>query len=233
MLRVKSWQRLHLDSRKVLGFATACGVASGTVVYSTTQNVMAADSPLLGGLVAIMVFYLVCSLPKRVEASASFSQAREAPALAVLGSATLEATHSRTKALLLLRSGESAISSVLNRTKREILLGRPPDAAVAQSASLVSGSTYEVLRTLTSADVEAMSEGGEEALAIEKSSQLGEETRSPLFFAAAFFVPLMLLLYAVMAHVGDGLELAELVVLQVIILDIAFYFSTADPRRGA
>jgi hypothetical protein len=42
----------------------------------------------------------------------------------------------------------------------------------------------------------------------------------------------MLLLYAVMAHVADGLELAELIVLQVVILDIAFYFSTADPRRG-
>jgi hypothetical protein len=43
----------------------------------------------------------------------------------------------------------------------------------------------------------------------------------------------MLLLYAVMSHIADPLELAELVVLQVVLLDIAFYFSTADPRRGA
>jgi hypothetical protein len=233
MLRVKAWQRLNLDPRKMLLFSGALASVSGLVVFSATRDIMATNSPILSALVSAMVFYLGCSLPRRVEASASFSQSREAPALAVLGSATLEATHSRSKAVLFLRSGERTISSLLERIRRDILLGYPPDAAVEQAAGLASSSTYEVLRSICSPEQLTITEEGEEALAIEKSSQLGEETRSPLFIAAAFFVPLMLLLYAVMAHLAQPLDLAELVVLQVVLLDIAFYFSTSDPRRGA
>ncbi|HYB45348.1 MAG TPA: hypothetical protein VEC92_02385 [Nitrososphaerales archaeon] len=232
MLRVKAWQRLNLDPKKMLVFAGSLAGGSGLVVFSTTRDMMATDSPILSALVAAMVFYLACSLPRRVEASASFSQSREAPALAVLGSATLEATRSKSKAILFLRSGESAISSVLEGVRRDILLGSPPDVAVEQAAALASSSTYEVLKSICSPEQLTIADEGEEALAIEKSSQLGEETRSPLFVAAAFFVPLMLLLYAVMSHVAEPLDMVELVVLQVVILDVAFYFSTSDPRRG-
>ncbi len=232
MFRVRAWQRLNLDPRKVLCFSGAAGAASGTVVFESTRNVMAADSPILSVLVSVVVFYLACSLPRRIEASAALSQSMEAPALAVLGSAALEATHSRAKAVLLLRSGEKAVSSLLARARRDILLGIPPDVAVDKAAMLASNSTSEVLRSISSPGHPNPVDEGEEALAIERSSNLGEETRSPLFIAAAFFVPLMLLLYAVLAHIGEPLELAELVVLQVVLLDVAFYFSTADPRRG-
>ena len=229
---MKAWQRLNLDSRKMLCFSAACAGASGALVLATTAKVMAGDSPILGALVSATVFYLACSLPRRIEASAALSQSKEAPALAVLGSAILGATHSRSKAVLLLRSGESAIASVLAGARRDVLLGRPADAAMGRATVLASSSAAEVLRSVAAAEQPAISDEGEEALAIEKSSRLGEETRSPLFVAAAFFVPLMLLLYAVMAHVAEPLELAELVVLQVILLDIAFYFSTSDAGRG-
>ena len=192
---------------------------------------MAADALVLSALVGAMVFYLGCSLPKRFEASASLSQSKESPALAVLGSATLEATHSRSKAVILLRSGEPSISSVLESVRRDVLLGRPPEVAAEKASILASSSPREVLQSVCSPDRLSVSDAGEEALAIERTSQLGEETRSPLFIAAAFFVPLMLLLYAVMAHISEPVNLAELVVLQVVLLDVAFYFSTSDPRR--
>lgn len=233
MFRVRTWERLNLDPRRVVCFSGACAAASGTVVLAATARVMAGDSPIVSALVSVTVFYLACSLPKRVEASEALSQSKEAPALAVLGAAVYGATHSRSKAVLLLRSGEKAIGSILAGARRDVLLGRPADVAMARAATLASSSALEVLRAITSPDQIAASDEGEEALAIEKSSQLGEETKSPLFFAAAFFVPLMLLLYAVMAHVAESLELAELVVLQVVLLDIAFYFATSDAGRRA
>lgn len=232
MLRVKAWQRLNIDPMKMLSFSGLLAAGSGLFVFATTRDVMAADSPILGAVVSAMVFYLGCSLPRRFESSASLSQSKEAPALAVLGSATLEATRSRSRAVLLLRSGERAISSVLESVRRDILLGCPPEVAVERATTLASSSAYEVLRSICSPELLKISEEGEEALAIERTSELGEETRSPLFIAAAFFVPLMLLLYAVMAHIARPLDLAELVVLQVVLLDVAFYFSTSDPRRG-
>lgn len=232
MFRVKTWQRLNLDSGKVLCFSFAVAAAAGLVVFAATADAMAADSPILCALVSVMVFYLACSLPRRIEASNSLSQSKEAPALAVLGSVALEATHSRAKAVLLLSSGERSVSEVLAGARKAILLGHPPEQAVAGAVNLASGSAAEVLRSVASQGQWSVFEEGEEALAIEKSSQLGEETRSPLFVAAAFFVPLMLLLYAVTARVAEPVSLAGLVVLQVVILDIAFYFSTSDPRRG-
>lgn len=229
---MKAWHRLGLDPKKMLFFAGALGLAAGLLVWTTTRGVMGDDAPILSALVSVMVFYLASSLPRRAEASASLSQSREAPALAVLGSATLEATNSRSKSVMMLVSGEKVVSSLLKRVRREILLGCPPEVAVTQAQSLASSSTYEVLRSLASPERWNIEEEGEEASAIEKSSQLGEETRSPLFIAAAFFVPLMLLLYAVMAHISATLELAELIVIQVVLLDVAFYFSTASPGRS-
>jgi len=231
--RVRAWERLNIDSMKMVTFSTTLSIGSGALVYSITERMMASDSVVLGAIVAIMVFYLSCSLSKRIEASASLSQAKEAPALAVLGSATLEATRSRAKAVLLLKSDEDSIASALESVSRKVLLGCPPGVAVRELESLSSGSALEVLQSLASPESSLAPQEGEEVAAIENSSRLSEETRSPLFMAAAFFTPLMLLLYVVMAHVGGAAELAELVVLQIVLLDIAFYFSTSDPGRTA
>jgi len=51
--------------------------------------------------------------------------------------------------------------------------------------------------------------------------------------AAAFFTPIMLTLFAVLVHLDDPRGFAELVFVQLVILDISFNFSSSERRRLA
>lgn len=215
----------------MLTFCSLCGCAAWAAVYATSRDVMPGDAFLLSCILSAVIFYLASSLPRRIEGAAALAQSREAAVLAVMGSTALEATRSRTKATLLLRSSEGAVCSALREVRRNILLGVPASVAVAQSSGLASRAVREVLRSVSSPGTAVIVEEGEEANAIARSSQLGDETKSPLFMTVAFFAPLMLLLYALMAHVTGLTGLSELVLLQVILLDVAFYFSSADAVR--
>ena len=53
----------------------------------------------------------------------------------------------------------------------------------------------------------------------------------PVFIAVCFFAPIMLLLFAVLTRSTTPLELGELVVLELILLNIAFAFSSRERRR--
>lgn len=231
MVKLSAWEHFHLDPRRMLAFCLSCSLSAGVAVRMITANVLGTDSLPLSGIVSAIVFYLALSFPKRLVESAALAQSREAPALAVMGSATLEATHSRTKAVLLLSSGNDDVSSVLLEARKRILRGYPANVAIGGIDGLASSSTAEVLRSIASAERPQISEGGEESQGIVQSSQMAEESKLPIFIAVAFFAPIMLLLYAIMSHVGEAAGLAEVVALQVVLLDIAYYFSSSDRRR--
>jgi hypothetical protein len=88
-----------------------------------------------------------------------------------------------------------------------------------------------ILASIGSLDPGRSAEGGEEAEGIITNSQLAEESKMPLFMAVAFFTPLMLTLYSIFAHVATPLAFAELLGAQVAMLDIAFYFCSAERER--
>lgn len=231
MVRVRAWEYFRLDPKKVFAFSLLAGLSGGSAVFFLTRDVLEGNSLPLSILISSLVFYLGLSFPGRLAEAARLAQSKEAPALAVMGAATLEATHSRTRAILLLRSGDRDVSATLLGARRRILRGYPADVAVAQSGELTSSSAAEVLRSLASQEHSGIVEGGEESQGILQSSQLADESKLPMFTAVAFFAPIMLLLYAIMSHVGDPTRLAEVVVLQVVMLDITFYFSSADRWR--
>jgi hypothetical protein len=52
---------------------------------------------------------------------------------------------------------------------------------------------------------------------------MSAETRFPVFMTVTFFTPIMLLLYAVFSHFTSPQRIVELVALEVVILDLAFY----------
>jgi hypothetical protein len=232
MVTVRAWDRMGLDHRKVLAFCSVSAVAAGAAVRLPTVTVLQGDSLLLSLLVAAVAFYLAATLPRRLEGAAALAQAREAPALAVMGSAILEATHSTTRAILLLRSSDEIVSSTLLDVRRRVLLGHPAEVAVAQAGRLASGSANEVLGSIAAPEHPRITEEGEEARGISDSSRMADESKLPLFTAVAFFAPIMLVLYAIMGHVTDPFGLAELVGLQVVLLDIAFYFSSSNTRSA-
>ena len=193
---------------------------------------LGAAAPELSLVVAITVFYMVVSLPKRLFDASSFSQSQEAPSLSVMASVDFEATHSRSRTMLMLRTSDPEISGALERIRRAILLGEPPGPVAVESAKTLSSySAAGVLRKAATLSPQSIQEGGEESLGIVGSLQLAEESKLPLFMTLCFFSPIMLLLYAVFSHLEDPRSLAELVGVQLVILDVSFQFTSTERKR--
>jgi hypothetical protein len=213
-----------------LGLLSSAG--AGILFYVTTAGLLGSDSPAISVLLGGVVLYLILLWPKRMLDSAALSQSREAPSLAAACSANLEATHSRPRSILLLDSRDETVRASLVEAKRRLLLG----FGVGESLSLVrkrvvSQSAGDVLDSLTFADPRTIEEGGEETQNLAQASRLSEESKLPLFMAVAFFTPILLTLFAVLTHQSGPSSFAELVVLQLVVLDIAFYVSSAERSR--
>ena len=230
-MKVASWEYYRLDHLKMMLLGCALGGFGGLAVYFLTKGVLGGGAIELCVVIALVLSYLTLSFPKRLFDSASLSQSREAPVIAVMGSANAEATRSRTRTMLFLTSGEPAVAAVLGAVRRKILLGFAPASAVSQVEDRVASySMRSLLMVLATRPGEAP-EGGEESKGITQSSQLGEESKLPLFTAIAFFTPIMLVLLVIFSHISDPVSLGEVVALEVVLLDVGLYFSSAERRR--
>jgi hypothetical protein len=231
-MKISSWDYYELSPSRLLTLGALISLAAGAAFFVLTSDVLGGTSLDVSVVVVVVVFYLTLSFPKRLVDSEGLSQSREAITLATASSASLEATHSRSRALLALDSSDKAISDLLSGVKRNILLG----FSVAESINrirgrIISDSTRRVLESVASVTPEMVDEGGEETQGITQSSQLSEESKVPLFMAVSFFTPIMLTLFAVLTHQSNPLDFAELIVVQLVVLDVALYFSSSERKK--
>ena len=231
-MKFLSWEYYGIEPRRIFVVAFLLAAVSGLALYLVTRGVLGGDSPEVSFFFAAIVVYLVLSLPRRLMESAALSQSREATTLAAACSATLEATHSRPRSVLLLESSEDNISSLLSSAKRRILLGEDVQGSLAAAgARAASRSANDVLSALATSEASLIIEGGEETQAITESSQLSEESKLPLFMAVAFFTPILLILFAVLTHQSAPGSFASLVIIQAVIMDLAFYVSSSEKDK--
>ena len=225
------FQSLELMRISPLRLGAVSLVAAGL----TAAGFNAAVGSSLGGagpelelVVSALTAYIVATTPKRYVSGASVSQARESMVLAAAASACMVVTRSRSRTMMILRARERYLDEALTEAKRRILLGRGvEEAARVAIPRLASSSAARVVGSVASLQPDGMNEGGEEASGIDSASELSLETKLPVFMAACFFSPIMLLLYSLFSHITDPVELAGLVGFEVIVLDIAFFLCSA------
>ncbi len=213
----------------MLGVCAALLVAA--LSYFVFGAVLGQASLEFDAILSAAVFYVVYSAPRRALQARRVSQSRESVSLSVVASVTMGVTCSRAKTFMTLRAREQELSLTLKEIRRRILLGTSPELAVANSVSGLS--SYSAAGVLTSAALTRPStptEGGEEALGLESSSQLSQETKLPIFMTACLFSPILLLVYSVLAHLTGAVPLAELVAFQFVALDLAFYACSTEAR---
>ena len=133
---------------------------------------------------------------------------------------------------MLLRCDEEELVGTLEDAKRMVLLGHAPKETIVESAAqIASESVSEALLSMVSRDAASIEDAGDELESVFAASSMGDETKVPVFIAVSFFAPIMLLLFAVLTRSTTPQGLAELVVLELIILNIAFAFSSRERRR--
>jgi hypothetical protein len=192
-------------------------------------DLLGAFAPEFEIILGAMVVYAVMTLPHRIVTAETFSQSREAPMLAAMASTTLEATNSRNLTMLILRSADPTVSRVLREVRRKILLGERLDSAVSSTTStLTSYSLVNAMNKIVALHPISIEESEHESLGLLSSFNLEQETKLPVFTVVCFFVPILMLLYAAFSHLDDPRGMIELVGLQVLVVDIAYYLSSSS-----
>jgi hypothetical protein len=231
-LRIQSWEHYGLSPKRMLLLGGAISAVSGALCQLTLSAILGGGAIELSLTIALVVFYIVLSVPKRTLESTMLSQAREATTLAAAASANFAATHSKSRSVLMLDPSEGEVSGILGGVKRRLLLGfSVSDLMTSASEATVSQSAGNVLSAIATSDPGRIDEEGEETTNVSRASELSEESKLPLFMTVAFFSPIMLTLFAVLSHLDGPASLAELVLLQMIVTDIAFYVTSAEKRR--
>ena len=193
------------------------------MIWLETGSLLGAVAPEFDAVCSVLVFYITMSAPKRIVDATRVSQSKEAVYLASVSAASLRVIGSRNRLIMMLRSRDADIAKAVAGARRALLLGvRADEAAARASSGLASYSASQALLGIGRRS-ENYAEGGEESQGLEASEQMASETRLPVFMTVAFFAPIMLLLFAVFSHVTTPDRLAELVGVEVVILDLAFY----------
>ncbi len=230
-MRIRSWEHYEIDGSRFLIVGSAVLVTLAIGVWQLTSDLLGQNSVGLGLLVGAGTSYFLLSGPKRAFESTALRQAREAPLLAAAAALDLKATGSTGKTILLLEASEVELQATLNQAKRRVLLGFSfAESIRGTGAYLASKSAGLVLASVVEKKKEILEEG-EEAEGIAAFSTSADETKVPLFIAVSFFTPIMLILLAVLGHYDSVRNVVELFILQFVLLDVVFAFSSTDRRR--
>ncbi|HEV2225594.1 MAG TPA: hypothetical protein VGR56_02170 [Nitrososphaerales archaeon] len=228
-MNFSSFEHLEIDPWKVVTMGIAAFGAALLGCRLAIGGVLGQDTAAAEIVVALLVFYIVISTPRRIVDAQRVSQARESVLLSVASNACMNATGSRPRTLMLLRSSEPRIKRALSDLGRSVLLGAKVEKAVELASSgLASYSAASVLRGTGTLRPRFVDVGDQEIRGLMSSSELNKETKLPMFMTVCFFTPIMLLLYAVFTHIYNTEGLAELAAFGFVVIDLAFYLAASD-----
>jgi len=228
-MRFTSYDRFAVSPWRIVGVGAAGSFTAALLIRALVGDALGeAETPTLLVLAAL-VFYIVVSTPRRLADRQRVVQARESLLLSAAAIACLKVTGSRPKTLLLLRPREAALDTAVKEAGRRVLLGTKVAAAIADcSQKLTSYSAAVALRNLASMHPRDFDASDEETRGLANLAELSMETKLPIFMTVCFFLPIMLVLYAVFSHTYDAARLAELTAFEFVVVDLAFYFSSAE-----
>lgn len=237
-MRVRSWDQLGLEPGRAAALVISVSGLFFVVVATVGSQLGAgAVSGFLASMSALGAGYILLTAPRRAIRAASFQQTLEAPSFAASSNIYLKATGSRSKTLLMVRSEEPVLREFLEDVRRKTLLGFEAAAATRDSSPpshLLSESATTVVESIVGADRARVEEGAEELDLMLSSSGLEDETKLPVLIAVAFFLPIMLMLFAAVSKETGPASLAALFVLEVVVLDLTLAISSASVNwKGA
>ncbi|MDG6910686.1 MAG: hypothetical protein JRN08_09990 [Nitrososphaerota archaeon] len=228
-MRFASLDHFDISALRMAAVGASASAAAALLAGVTLGGVLGQATPATLLVVAVLVFYIVLTTPRRILDGQRVAQARESVVLSAAAKACLNVTGSRSRTLLLLRPRDPTFAAAVADAGRMVLVGVRVDSAVAESSSiLASYSAAVALRSVATLRSSSIDAGDEETRGLASSSDLSRETKLPMFMTVCFFSPIMLLLYAVFSHSYDPGSLVELAAFEFMMIDLAFYLTASD-----
>jgi hypothetical protein len=231
-VKASSWDALGLDARRMWAIVVSVALGVSAAVAIVTFPFLGQLALVLAAVVALGAGYALAALPRRSIEWSALRQARESPSLAAAASVYLQSTSSKSKTLMMLRSDEPRLSSLLLELRRTTLLGIDAEDSYGRAGGRAeSESASRILASVVRAQGERLADEGEELEGMVATSLSREETKFPVFLTVSFFMPIMLMLLAAIGHHTDPVAMVSLTFLEVVVLDLALSLSSTERRR--
>lgn len=228
-MRSEALERYGTSPLRLAGLGVAVSSAAAMGAWGVVGGVLGQAGPEVVLVIAVLVFYIVVSTPRRLRDRERIAQARESVLLTAAAKACLGATGSRSRTLAALRPREKSIALAVSEAVRQILLGiRVEEALRKASRGLSSDSAASMMRSIAVLRSSSFETEDEETKGLAVSGSLLKETKLPMFMTVCFFAPIMILFYAVFSHAYDVVSLSELAAFEFVAIDLAFYFSAPN-----
>jgi hypothetical protein len=235
-MKIQSWEEVGLDQRRAIFFTVGVALSFFALVAFVGGLLrIGSVSFVLGAMAAAGAGYLVSTAPRRIVRLAAFQQTLEAPSFAASSNIYLKATSSRSKTFLALRAEEPRLRSFLADVRRRVLLGYDASSATRGArpeSHVFSESARTVIDSVVGVDGARIEEGSDELDGMLNSTGLDEETKMPLLIAVAFFLPIMMMLFAAMTKETGQVVIGALVILEVVVLDLTLAISGSSVKWG-
>ena len=228
-MKFESFETFGLSIWRMLGLGVAAAALVGVGLGFALGDALGEAKAATLLVIALLVFYVTVSAPRRLLDQQRVAQARESLLLSASALACLKVTGSRSRTFMLIRPRERALSAAVKGTARKILLGTSVDAAFRESSGVIgSYSAAAALEGIAKAGPTDFVGSDEESRGLATSAELGMETKLPIFMTVCFFAPIMIILSAVFSRTYLPSQKVELGAFVFVVIDLAYYLTSAE-----
>ncbi|HZW84486.1 MAG TPA: hypothetical protein VFE91_01105 [Nitrososphaerales archaeon] len=228
-MKFASFDAYDVHPARLFVLSVGITLGSGAALWTALGEAIGAATPAVIAGISVLVGYIVLTTPGRLLSATRVAQSKEAPLLSLSAAACMEVTGSKSRTLLVLRGRSRSVESALFDMRRRVLLGREAGRVVELGTKkIVSQSLTAALESAVTTGPARADFGGVEATGYSTASEAADETRLPVFLSVCFFTPILLILYSVFSRAFDPRVLTELVVLEFVAVDVAFFVTTSE-----
>lgn len=199
-------------------------------IFFITKAILPESSIFLSVIISLAIAYLLYTSPNRIIRYTKIKQSSESEIFDSYINSAAYIMSSKTRPILLTDWSKMSISPILRDIKRLILLGITVKKSFIQKQEYIfSESLKNSIKAYTSKGLERIAnvdEFSREVLFMQENY----ETKSPIFVAVCFFSPVLLLILILFAHLYTPEKISFVLLLDVIIVDIGFFFSSAERK---
>lgn len=219
----------NIDKKKFVLFILSVSISVFTISLFITLQLIGETGIIVSTFISLTSGYIVATEPLRDARYKGLIQSSEAGIFSSFINTSNIVSGSRTRPILLLHSEDFSFSNELKEVKRFIMLGNSLETSFGRIEKRVfSSSLFSSITSYVSRSGRRRIEYEYEYSSYLSSSMIEQETKVPIFVAVVFFSPILLTFLSVIAHIYSTIELFYLFLLNLLLSDVAYFYSSTE-----
>jgi hypothetical protein len=219
-----------IERRKFLLFVVFFGLSIFFISLYISIHIFGGSAFLVSSVLGITAGYIILTEPLRIRRLSRILQSSETPLFSSFINVASIVSGSRTRPIILIDQKQFSFSQSIKEAKRAVLLGYSLEKSLeVLEKNITSSSLLSALKTYRSKNRGSLALYDEYTQQV-LDSMLSYETKVPIFVAVVFFAPILLTFFVITAHLFSPVQLIYMILLDILIVDIGFLYSSSERK---